>query len=68
LATFLAPTAGWARVAGYDTTTHSLEARRASATCRKRPLYPEMRVDEYLAFRGRLKGLRGERLERACAR
>ena len=64
LATFLAPTAGWARVAGYDTTTHSLEARRCLGYLPENvPLYPEMRVDEYLTFRGRLKGLRGERLE-----
>ena len=36
-----------------------------SATCRKScPLYPEMRVTEYLRYRGGLKGLHG----RACTR
>jgi ABC-2 type transport system ATP-binding protein len=53
---FLAPSSGRATVAGYDITTHPLEARQALGylpeTC---PLYPELRVTEYLAFRAQLK-------------
>ena len=55
---FLPPTGGTVKVAGYDVTTHPLEVRRRIGylpeSC---PLYPEMRVDEYLQFRGRLKGV-----------
>lgn len=63
LATALAPTTGRARVAGYDVTFQSLAVRRRSAYLPENvPLYPEMRVEEYLSFRGRLRGLRGTRL------
>ncbi len=63
LATALAPTDGCARIAGYDVTFQSLAVRRRIAYLPENvPLYPEMRVEEYLAFRGRLRGLRGARL------
>ena len=63
LAAYLAPTAGRVEVAGYDVTTHSLEVRRRIGYLPEQvPLYPEMRVEEYLNFRGHIKGLRGERL------
>ena len=63
LATALAPTDGRARIAGYDVTFQSLAVRRRIAYLPENvPLYPEMRVEEYLAFRGRLRGLRGARL------
>ena len=63
LAGVLAPTSGRAFVAGFDVVAHSLEVRRRIGYLPETvPLYPEMRVDEYLAFRGRIKGLRGSRL------
>jgi len=63
LAGYLYPTSGHVRVAGYDVTTHSLEVRRRIGYLPENvPLYPEMRVDEYLNFRGHIKGLKGERL------
>lgn len=63
LAGYLAPTSGRVRVAGYDVTTHSLEVRRRIGYLPESiPLYPEMRVDEYLTFRGRLRGMRGPQL------
>ena len=63
LAAYLAPTSGRVRVAGFDATTHSLEVRRRIGYLPENvPLYPEMRVDEFLAFRGQIKGLRGARL------
>ncbi len=59
----LVPTTGRVRVAGFDPTTQWLEVRRRIGFLPENvPLYPEMRVQEYLAFRGRLKGLRGKRL------
>ncbi len=60
---FLAPTAGVALVAGYDVLNDSLEVRRRIGYLPENyPVYPEMRVREYLGYRGRLKGLRGKRL------
>jgi ABC-2 type transport system ATP-binding protein len=63
LAGYLAPTSGRVQVAGFDVATHSLEVRRRIGYLPESvPLYPEMRVDEYLSFRGRIKGLRRARL------
>ncbi len=64
LAGYLAPTAGRVEVAGMDVTLQSLKVRRKIGYLPETtPLYPEMRVEEYLVFRGRLKGLRGSRLQ-----
>lgn len=58
LSSFLPATSGTVRVAGYDVFTDSLEARRCIGFMpENNPLYPEMRVREYLKFRARLKGL-----------
>jgi ABC-2 type transport system ATP-binding protein len=63
LACYLAPTSGRIRVAGFDVTTQALEVRRRIGYLPETvPLYLEMRVAEYLAFRGRIKGLREPRL------
>ena len=63
LAGYLAPTSGRAEVAGFDVTTHSLEVRRRIGYLpESAPLYPEMRVEEYLSFRGRIRGLHGATL------
>ncbi|WP_423430709.1 ABC transporter ATP-binding protein [Limisphaera sp. 4302-co] len=62
LAGFLPATYGTARVAGHDVARESLEVRRRIGYMpENNPLYPEMRVVEYLRFRARLKGLRGRR-------
>ena len=55
---FLPPTSGVATVAGHDVFRES-EAARASIGYlpESTPLYPEMRVEEYLQFRGRLMGM-----------
>lgn len=59
-ACFLMPTRGRLLVAGHDTAVDSLGARRALGYLPESdPVYPEMRVGEYLQFRARLKGLRG---------
>jgi ABC-2 type transport system ATP-binding protein len=58
LACFLPATSGTARVAGYDVFHESDEVRRRIGYMpENNPLYPEMRVREYLKFRARLKGL-----------
>jgi ABC-2 type transport system ATP-binding protein len=45
-------------VAGYDVMTDSMEVRRRIGYLPESiPLYSEMRVDEYLAFRAKLKGV-----------
>ena len=63
LSGFLPATSGQAEVAGYDVATQSLEVRRRVGYLPESvPLYPEMRVSEYLDFRSRLKRVpRGDR-------
>jgi len=64
LTTYLSASSGIARVAGFDVMTHSLEVRRRIGYLPARiPLYPEMRVEEYLVYRAKLKGV--DRRQRA---
>ena len=55
---YLAMNSGSIEVAGYDVSKNPQEVRRRIGylpeSC---PLYPEMRVDEYLRFRAELKGV-----------
>jgi gliding motility-associated transport system ATP-binding protein len=56
LTCFLPATAGVAQVAGFDVFSQSVEVRRNIGYLPESvPLYPEMRVTEYLDFRARLK-------------
>ena len=66
LACILAPTAGTAEVAGYNILRDSLAVRRHLGYMPENvSLYPEMRVDTYLDFVGKMKGLgSGERRPR----
>jgi ABC-2 type transport system ATP-binding protein len=66
LTTYLPATSGTARIAGFDVRTHAMEARAQIGYLPESvPLYPEMRVEEYLDFRGKLKGVeRRARLQR----
>lgn len=58
---YLPPTAGTASIAGFDICDHPLEARRHMGYMPENvPLYDDMRVYEYLAYRARLKGLYGK--------
>src|ERR1039457_2436486 len=62
LSCFLPATSGTARVAGFDVFHQSDEVRRRIGYMpENNPLYPEMRVREYLKFRARLKGLNWRR-------
>jgi ABC-2 type transport system ATP-binding protein len=56
LAGFLGPTSGKVTIAGHDVVTSSFDARRCIGYMPESvPLYPEMRVVEYLRFRAELK-------------
>jgi ABC-2 type transport system ATP-binding protein len=56
LAGCLAPSAGTAKIAGYDIFEESIEARRSLGYLPEQvPLYPEMRVEEYLLFSAALR-------------
>jgi ABC-2 type transport system ATP-binding protein len=58
LTTYLPATSGIARVAGYDVMNESLQVRRNIGYLPESvPLYSEMRVEEYLTFRAKLKGV-----------
>jgi ABC-2 type transport system ATP-binding protein len=63
LAGFLGATSGRVRIAGHDIAEAPLAARRSLGYMpESAPLYPEMRVGEYLLFRARLKEVpRGKR-------
>lgn len=63
LATFLYPTAGRICVDGLNVVEHPLEVRRRIGYLSgDTPLYPDMRVDKFLRFIGRARGLRGTEL------
>jgi len=65
LTCFLPPTAGTARIAGFDVLEQPLEVkRRIGYLPESPPLYPEMEVTEYLTFVGKLKGLPKSELKR----
>lgn len=58
LAGFLGPTRGHVRIAGHDIADDPIAARASLGYMPETaPLYPEMRVREYLAFRAELKGI-----------
>ncbi|HMO03388.1 MAG TPA: ATP-binding cassette domain-containing protein [Kiritimatiellia bacterium] len=66
LAGYLPASAGVVKVAGFDVARHPLEVRKRIGYLPENcPLYPDMRVDEYLRFRAALKGVpRPRRRER----
>ncbi|MBV8880039.1 MAG: ABC transporter ATP-binding protein [Planctomycetaceae bacterium] len=58
LTCFLAPTSGSARLAGFDVVEQSLDVRRRVGYLpESNALYTEMRVEEYLLFRSRLRDI-----------
>ncbi|HJM63423.1 MAG: ABC transporter [Roseibacillus sp.] len=60
---FLPPTSGSAAIDSLDVSRHSVEARRQIGYLPESvPLYRDMRVREYLRFRGQIKGLKGKAL------
>jgi len=66
LSCYMPPTGGTARICGFDVFTQSLEVRkRVGYLPENCPLYPEMRVIEYLRWIASLKGLQGSDVDRA---
>ncbi len=66
---YIPPTAGTAKVAGHDVVKESLAVRAVVGYLPESvPLYPEMRVYEYLNFRGKLRGMDRSQREAAIAR
>jgi ABC-2 type transport system ATP-binding protein len=60
---YLPADAGEVSIAGFDIFSQSLKARsRIGYLPENVPLYPEMRVGEYLAYRAALKGVRSRRI------
>src|SRR6516225_9702140 len=73
LTTYLPATSGSARLADLDVRTQSLDVRKHIGYLPENvPLYPEMRVEEYLQYRAKLKGLerkhRRDRIEYSLKR
>jgi len=65
LTCFLPPSAGTAKVAGFDVLEQPLEVKkRIGYLPETPPIYPEMETTEYLKFVGKLKGLRGADLQK----
>lgn len=62
---FVPPTEGTCIVAGHNILTDSLAARRHIGYLPETvPLYTDMTVSDYLAFMGKIRGLKGERLNK----
>ncbi|MFO0823822.1 MAG: ABC transporter ATP-binding protein [Gemmataceae bacterium] len=58
LTTWQPASSGYARLAGYDVMYESMEVRKRIGYLPENvPVYPEMRVREYLAYRAKLKGV-----------
>jgi ABC-2 type transport system ATP-binding protein len=66
LTTYMPATSGVARVAGHDVMLESTQVRQNIGYLPESvPLYSEMRVEEYIEFRAKLKGMhRSDRLKR----
>jgi len=65
LTCFLPPTAGTVSIAGFDVLDQPLEVKkRIGYLPETPPLYPEMEVEEYLKFVGKLKGIPTAELNR----
>jgi len=69
LAGYIAPSAGRITVAGHDVVRDGLAARRKIGYVPEAvPLYGHMRVDEFLRFMARLRGVAASAVEAAVAR
>jgi ABC-2 type transport system ATP-binding protein len=62
LTSYLPATRGVAKVAGFDVMTQAMQVRQQIGYLPQSvPIYPEMRVEEYLQFRAKLKGVEREK-------
>lgn len=61
---FFPPTAGNIHVAGFDMLNEALKAKaKIGYMPEQPPLYPEMRVDDYLSFVARIKGVNTKKIK-----
>ena len=68
LATFIPPSSGSAKIAGFDVVTQSDEVRRRIGYLPETPpLYGEMTVNEYLTFVARIKGVASKEVKNRVA-
>lgn len=68
LTCYMTPTSGFASIDGLDIEKESVEVRKRIGYMPENvPLYLDMRVHEYLNFRGALKGLKGQALKDGVA-
>ena len=66
---FLAPTSGSARVRGFETLAHPIAAQSCMGYLPENaPIYPDMRVRDYLRYVGRIRGLGRAEMARAIER
>lgn len=64
LVTYIEPTSGTVQIAGHDAQRGSLEARRAIGYLSEHnALYENMRVDHFLEFAGKARGITGAKLK-----
>lgn len=69
LSTYLLPTSGTIRIDDLDVVEHPLAVRkRIGYLSGDTPLYQAMRVDKFLRFCGRVRGLSGETLDKSLDR
>ena len=69
LSCFIPPSSGRVEVDGLDVQRHSVAVRRRLGYLPEGvPLYPELRVDEHLRFRARLRGIPRKEQKRAIER
>jgi len=68
IAGLLTPSSGQVLIGGVDLREEPAVARRLGFLPEQAPLYPELRVQEYLAFCARLRGLRGDAIAPAVSR
>ena len=65
---YLAPSTGYARIAGFDVATQRLEAaKRLGYLPENGPLYPDMTPRSLLKFFGEARGMSGEQIDRRMA-
>lgn len=64
LTSFMPPTSGTARIAGYDVVTESLQARQHIGYLPETvPLYADMTVRGYLSFMGTIRGMDNKKIK-----
>ncbi|MCM8801142.1 MAG: ABC transporter ATP-binding protein [Candidatus Omnitrophica bacterium] len=65
LTTFISPTQGTAKICGFDVTKEPVLARRMIGYLPETPpLYMDMRVDDFIDFVGKARGLSGKELKK----